>query len=99
MGELCLDNAYQMTMPHPNIRNYASIISLYIHQLDLYTPWSVSAGQQTLCQLQRLPGMMCRDMAEELAHFDLQKEKELKQVLCWSTLLLSYKTKFFCKLR
>ena len=25
--------------------------------------------------------MMCRDMAEELAHFDLQKEKELKQVL------------------
>ena len=25
--------------------------------------------------------MMCRDMTEELAHFDLQKEKELKQVL------------------
>lgn len=25
--------------------------------------------------------MMCRDMAEELSHFDLQKEKELKQVL------------------
>lgn len=25
--------------------------------------------------------MMCKDMAEELAHFDLQKEKELKQVL------------------
>ena len=25
--------------------------------------------------------MMCRDLAGELAHFDLQKEKELKQVL------------------
>ena len=25
--------------------------------------------------------MMCRDMTKELAHFDLQKEKELKQVL------------------
>ena len=25
--------------------------------------------------------MMCKDMAEELAHFDLQKEQELKQVL------------------
>jgi hypothetical protein len=25
--------------------------------------------------------MMCRDLTEELAHFDLQKEKELKQVL------------------
>ena len=25
--------------------------------------------------------MMCREMAGELAHFDLQKEKELKQVL------------------
>ena len=25
--------------------------------------------------------MMCNELAEELAHFDLQKEKELKQVL------------------
>lgn len=25
--------------------------------------------------------MMCNELAEELSHFDLQKEKELKQVL------------------
>ena len=25
--------------------------------------------------------MMCREMTEELVHFDLQKEKEMKQVL------------------
>ena len=25
--------------------------------------------------------MMCRDLSDELSHYDLQKEKELKQVL------------------